>query len=99
MKIMKVTAIVLVMGLTVLGQISGFGKPGTDEFYPTEEAAESKTIIWPRLVELRANTAVLEWPGESSRALRVGGHYREWELLAVRGRREFPCDLCPSVLK
>jgi hypothetical protein len=83
MKIMKVAAIVLVMGLTVLGQISGFGKPGTDEFYPTEEAAESKTIIWPRLVELRANTAVLEWPGESSRALRVGDHYREWELLAV----------------
>jgi len=82
MKIMKVTAVTLVMGLTVLGQISGFGKPGTDEFYPAEEAAESN-ITWPRLVELRANTAVLEWPGESSRALRVGDQYREWELVAV----------------
>jgi hypothetical protein len=82
MKIMKVTAVTLVMGLTVLGQISGFGKPGTDEFYPAEEAAESN-ITWPRLVELHANTAVLEWPGESSRALRVGDQYREWELVAV----------------
>jgi hypothetical protein len=83
MKIRKVTAIILLMGLTVWGQISGFGKPGTDEFYPAEEVAESKAIVWPRLVELGANTAVLKWPGEPSHTLRVGEQYRGWELVAV----------------
>src|SRR5208282_2699939 len=83
MKNMKASPIALAVALTVLGQISGFGKPGTDEFYPAEEASESKTIIWPRLVELRANTAVLKWPGEPSHTLQVGDQYRDWELVAV----------------
>ncbi len=75
--------IVFAAALMVVGQLSGFAKPGADEFYPAEEAAENRTLVWPRLVELQAHQIVLKWPGESSRALRVGDRYRGWELVGI----------------
>jgi hypothetical protein len=69
--------------MTVVLQLSGFADPGTDEYYPAEEAAERSSIVWPRLVGLHAGGAVLEWPDKSSKVLGVGDRYREWELVAV----------------
>jgi len=54
-----------------------------DEFYPPEEKAEWETIIWPRLVELHAKTAVLQLPDEAPCEVRVGEQYSEWELVVV----------------
>jgi hypothetical protein len=71
------------LAMTVLLQLPGFADPGTDEYYPAEEAAERNSIVWPRLVELHAGEAVLEWPDKTSKVLGVGDHYREWELVAV----------------
>ena len=88
MKSLKASLIALVITLTVAGQVPGFGKPGTDEFYPAEEAAEAKKITWPRLVKLQADGAVLKWPGESSHALRVGEQYGDWELVAILEQAE-----------
>jgi len=83
MKIIRARTIVFLLSLTVLGQMLLFGRPEGDEFYPSEEAAERSTIVWPRLVELHPDGAVLEWQGEPSHALRVGERFREWELVAV----------------
>ena len=83
MKNIKARTILFFVGLTVMGQMLLFARPEGDEFYPAEEAAERNTIMWPRLVELNADGAVLGWPDESPHVLRVGDHYREWELLAV----------------
>jgi hypothetical protein len=83
MKIIRARTIVFLLSLTVLGQVLLFGRPEGDEFYPSEEAVERSTIVWPRLVELHPDGAVLEWQGEPSHALRVGERFREWKLVAV----------------
>jgi hypothetical protein len=83
MKIIRARTIVFLLSLTVWGQVLLLARPEGDEFYPSEEAAERSTIVWPRLVELRPEGAVLEWQGERSRALRVGESYLGWELVAV----------------
>ena len=83
MRIITPRAAAFGLAMTVVLQMSGFADPGTDEYYPAEEAAERNSIVWPRLVELHAGGAVLEWPDKSSKVLGVGDHYREWELVAV----------------
>ena len=83
MKTIRARTVVFLLSLTVLGQMLLFGRPERDAFYPSEEATERSTIVWPRLVELHPDGAVLEWHGELSHALRVGERYREWELVAV----------------
>jgi hypothetical protein len=64
-------------------QASGTSSQASDEYYPAEEVAERSSIVWPRVVELQANEAVLEWPDKSSKALSVGDRYRKLELVAV----------------
>jgi len=64
-------------------QASGTSSQASDEYYPAEEAAERSSIVWPRVAELRAKEAVLEWPDKSAKALSVGDRYRELELVAV----------------
>ena len=81
MKSIPARSIVLVAAVVVMGRMSGIARPAADEFYPAEE--ENRTIVWPRLVELHANVAVLEWPGEPSRALGAGDRYGEWELVGI----------------
>lgn len=82
MKILRASAILFSLTLTLMAQIAIAWAEG-DEFYPSEEATERSTIVWPRLVELHTNSAVLEWPGEPPHTLPVGERYRDYELLAV----------------
>lgn len=83
MKRLKPSAAALASVLTLVLQASGSPNSGRDEYYPSEEAAERNSIVWPRLVELHAGGAVLEWPDKSSKVLGVGDRYRELELVAV----------------
>jgi hypothetical protein len=82
MKIMGVRAILFFLTLTVTAPMPIAWAEG-DEFYPSEEATERSMIVWPRLVELHTNAAVLDWPGEPSHTLQVGERYRDYELVAV----------------
>lgn len=82
MKILRASAILFSLTLTLMAQIAIAWAEG-DEFYPNEEATERSTIVWPRLVQLHTNSAVLEWPGEPPHTLPVGERYRDYELLAV----------------
>ena len=82
MKSMKAAAL-FAIATAVVGLISGSAKLEGDEFYPAEEAMENSTIVWPRLVQLHAGVAVLEWPHESPHALHIGDRYRKCELIAL----------------
>lgn len=81
--ILLLTVLLLALGL----QLGGYGQtqkgPAVDEFYPQEEATERKAIVWPRVVELRAQVAVLREPNKPPREVRVGEKLGDFELVAV----------------
>lgn len=83
MNVIRVGTILFFLTLTVMGQALLSARPEGDEFYPDEEATERREMALPRLRELRADSAVLEWQGEPSSVLRVGERSHEWELVAV----------------
>jgi hypothetical protein len=83
MRSLRLQTLAALIVLAVLAANLSFGLPPNDDFYPASEAAERKALVLPRLAELRASTAVLVWPGESPRALRIGERHNDWELLAV----------------
>ena len=76
-------SIAVAVAFVVVSWTTACAAAGADDFYPAEEVSESGAIVWPRLVELRTNDAVLEWPGEPARTLRIGARYRECELVGV----------------
>jgi hypothetical protein len=79
----KLVVTALALLLTLVPQSSGCLNSGRDEYYPTEEAAERNSIIWPRVMRLHGPGAALEWPDKLSRVLRIGDRYRDVELVAV----------------
>jgi len=83
LKIITPSAAALTLALTLAIQASWFPNSGRYEYYPSEEAAERSSIVWPRLVELHAGGAGLEWPDKSSKVLGVGDRYREFKLVAI----------------
>jgi hypothetical protein len=63
-------------------------KPVDDKYYPKEEKAQSKAIVWPVLIELRPGGAVLQKPGEPKSEVLVGRQYGEWDVVAVLAEPE-----------
>jgi len=54
-----------------------------DPYFPAEQAAEQRSIVWPRLLEVRGRAAVLSKEGEPVREVSVGSRYLGVELVAV----------------
>ena len=79
----KLSVAVLGSLLMVALSVSGLPSVASDEYYPSEESSEGRTIEWPRLVELHASRAVLKWPNRSPQTLGVGDRYQGWELVAI----------------
>lgn len=83
MKSLYATTAVLAAALVMTGVSSGRAHSGADTYYPPEEAAERKALVYPSLLEVRPEEAVLKWPVELPLTLRVGARHLGWELVAV----------------
>ena len=79
---MAITAAVLGLAAAAKSSI-GLTQSANRYYYPSEEAAELKAIVLPRLVHLSGDSARLQWPHEPPLTLSVGDRHRDLELVGT----------------